>query len=428
VEARSCAADGLRGKRAIVACRDANVAEALMHFGAALGMKMRRLAPARLAGAARAGNVDIVFAAEALVVGLGEPRIPVLCLTENPKPSGYRVVESGVRVSVNPLSWRGLSAACAMALTGLPANAPGPARTADTETTLPAPDREKELAAGRLVLVAEDHPVNQELIRHQLALIGFACDVVCDGAQALEALSECEYGCLITDCHMPNVSGYDLVRRVRQLERDAGRGRRLPILGITANTAPENRSQCREAGMDDCLIKPTRVATLREHLARWFGAEGAQRAAPEEAAREAGAAGLAAAGTAPAVGYAALTERPSNARTFEPLDLTQMTQVWGGEATVKTLLGLFVSAVRDDLDALPPLLEQVDIARLREWHHRLAGAVGVLHYPALLAELETFRCHMNSHTAEQLREEGYALIRTCHEMLGGIEQQAALLA
>ncbi|MCP3707545.1 hypothetical protein M3I54_11200, partial [Paraburkholderia sp. CNPSo 3274] len=125
---------------------------------------------------------------------------------------------------------------------------------------------------------------------------------------------------------------------------------------------------------------------------------------------------------------AKLAERPANVRTFEPLDRAHMIQVWGGEATVKTLLGLFVSAMRDDLDALPPILEQADVARLREWHHRLVGAVGVLQYPALLAELETFRSHMNSHTAGQLREEGYALIRTCQAMLVGIEQQAALLA
>ena len=84
---------------------------------------------------------------------------------------------------------------------------------------------------------------------------------------------------------------------------------------------------------------------------------------------------------------------------------------------MKALLGSFVSAMRDDLDGLPELLEDVDIARLREWHHRLAGAVGVLHYPALLAVLETWRGHMNIHTPEQLREEGFALIRTCHAML-----------
>ncbi|MCP3709062.1 ATP-binding protein, partial [Paraburkholderia sp. CNPSo 3274] len=294
VEVRSGTAAGLRGKRALVACEDASVAAALMHFGVALGMKMRRVAPADLARAASADKADLVFVSEAQVERLGKLGAPVLCLTENPKPSGYRVAESGVRVSVNPLSWRGLSAVCALALAGLPVKAASPPRAVtDVETTPPAPDRERERAAGRLILVAEDHPVNQELIRHQLALIGFACDVVDDGAKALEALAECEYGCLITD-HMPNVSGYDLARRVREIEQKARGVRRLPILGITANTAPENMSRCSEAGMDDCLIKPTRVATLREYLARWFGVEGMRRTLQDEARREAGANGQAA--------------------------------------------------------------------------------------------------------------------------------------
>ncbi|MEX3843401.1 hypothetical protein [Paraburkholderia sp. BR10882] len=75
------------------------------------------------------------------------------------------------------------------------------------------------------------------------------------------------------------------------MEQNAHGARRLPILGITANTAPENLSQCSEAGMDDCLVKPTRVATLREHLARWFGVEGIQRTVQDEVVREAGANG-----------------------------------------------------------------------------------------------------------------------------------------
>lgn len=72
---------------------------------------------------------------------------------------------------------------------------------------------------------------------------------------------------------------------MEQRERSA---RRLPILGITANTAPENMSRCSETGMDECLIKPTRVAQLREYLARWFGVEGMQRTMQGEAARAAG--------------------------------------------------------------------------------------------------------------------------------------------
>ncbi|WP_433704240.1 ATP-binding protein [Paraburkholderia sacchari] len=432
LEAQAGYANALRGKRALVACDDARVAGALMHFGVSLGMKMTRIESSPRGQAAMRkltahGGVDLVFVSEALAGVFDGRGVPVVLLTENPKPSGYRVVESGVRVSVNPLSWRGLGAACAMALTGLPAVAVQPALAA--ESALAAPDREKERAAGRLILVAEDHPVNQELIRHQLALLGFACDVVDDGAQALEALERECYGCLITDCHMPNVSGYDLARRVREIEAAEARKQggaavatpRLPILAITANTAPENLRLCREAGMDECLIKPTRVATLRDQLARWFGAENALRAAQEQAAP----CPRAGAGTHD---EAAMQDDAGEAGVAELLDLAHMIEVWGSEATVKTLLGSFVSAMRDDVDLLPELLKDIDIARLREWHHRLAGAVGVLHYPALLAVLETWRAHMNTHTPEQLREEGFALIRTCHAMLDGIEQQAALLA
>ncbi|WP_052408768.1 ATP-binding protein [Paraburkholderia acidipaludis] len=418
IEARSAHADGLVGKRALVLCDDARVAAALTHFGTSLGMRMTCI-PGDVLGefAARrqasfAERIDLILASDSYVSGLSRLGAPVISLTDKPKPTGYRIAENGVRLSMNPLSWRGLSAACAMALAGLPAAAACSASGAEAAHV--APEREREHAAGRLILVAEDHPVNQELIRRQLALLGFACDVVNDGAEALAAMEENRYGCLITDCHMPNLSGYDLARRVREIERERNGDPRLPILAITASTGPESLQLCHAAGMDDCLVKPTRVATLREHLARWFGAGGAHRPRGESVV------------AAPRANPAAVA--PAAARHSGPLDLARMIQVWGSEATVKALLGSFVSAVRDDLDALPPLLERVDIARMREWHHRLAGAVGVLHYPALLALLETYRRHMDIHTPAQLREEGLALVRTGHAMLDDIGKQAALLA
>jgi two-component system sensor histidine kinase EvgS len=101
-------------------------------------------------------------------------------------------------------------------LTGLPARPPRPRGIAEAGSA--PPDRDRAIACGRLILVAEDHPVNQELIRHQLALLGFACDVVNDGVEALAALQQTSYGCLITDCHMPKLSGYELARRVREAE------------------------------------------------------------------------------------------------------------------------------------------------------------------------------------------------------------------
>jgi hypothetical protein len=117
-----------------------------------------------------------------------------------------------------------------------------------------------------------------------------------------------------------------------------------------------------------------------------------------------------------------------DSRQFIPVDLAQLTQLWGSESTVKSLLDAFVSAVRDDLRALPPLLSNPDVAVMRQWHHRVAGAAGVLQYPPLLGALEHYRGQLMVATAETLRSEGIALVRMCNTMLDGIEEQAALLA
>ncbi|QDQ82705.1 ATP-binding protein [Paraburkholderia megapolitana] len=265
------------------------------------------------------------------------------------------------------------------------------------------PDRELAIARGTLVLVAEDDPVHQALIRHQLASLGFACDVVDDGTQALAALKQTHYGCLISDCHMPGLSGYGLARWVRENEWNAcGVTGRTKILGITANTGPDDPRLCREAGMDDCIVKPVRLAALREHLGKWFGEPGAY-ASSAPPAQEA--------------------PRPS-----APIDLTYMTELWGSETTVKTLLEAFVSAVRDDMRALHPLLDDPDVERLLAWHHRVAGAASVLQYPPLLDVLEAYRRDIVTKPIESLRADGLALLDTCNALLDDIEAQATSLA
>jgi hypothetical protein len=76
---------------------------------------------------------------------------------------------------------------------------------------------------------------------------------------------------------------------------------------------------------------------------------------------------------------------------------------------------------------LPPLLDEPDLEVLRAWHHRVAGAVGVLQYPPLYVALEDYRTGMADASPEHLRADGLALVHKCNAMLDGIEAQAALL-
>jgi len=134
--------------------------------------------------------------------------------------------------------------------------------------TTDLPTIEVAEAEGRLVLVAEDNATNRDIISRQLTLLGIACVIVDDGAEALEALGERVFGMVLTDCHMPNVDGYELTRRIRKNEKD-GVGR-MPVVAITASALESDAELCRQAGMDGYLTKPLELPKLKAVLDEWL--------------------------------------------------------------------------------------------------------------------------------------------------------------
>ena len=129
-----------------------------------------------------------------------------------------------------------------------------------------APTVEDALAQGRLILVAEDNPVNRDVIGRQLNLLGYACELVEDGAAALVAWREKSYALLLADCHMPNLDGFELAKAIRKAEE--GSEIHIPIIAITANVMRGQRERCLAAGMDAYLTKPTSLNDLRDMLER----------------------------------------------------------------------------------------------------------------------------------------------------------------
>ena len=148
------------------------------------------------------------------------------------------------------------------------------AESEDTSETMPAPLSVLSAGdAGRLILVAEDNEINQQVISRQLALLGFVADIAECGRIALEKLATRNYALLLTDLHMPVMDGIELATRIRAAEASAGATRRLPIVALTADAAVSEVARCRQAGMDDCLTKPLPLVELHAALRSWMPAD-----------------------------------------------------------------------------------------------------------------------------------------------------------
>jgi two-component system sensor histidine kinase EvgS len=118
------------------------------------------------------------------------------------------------------------------------------------------------------ILVVEDQPTARWLIQSQLERLGLTVVVVEAGPAALAALDTgAHYDLLITDCHMPGMDGAVLTGQVRYGEATR-RGKRLPVLGLTADVTPRTRERCLAAGMDEVLAKPISLADLEAAIVR----------------------------------------------------------------------------------------------------------------------------------------------------------------
>jgi signal transduction histidine kinase/ActR/RegA family two-component response regulator len=133
----------------------------------------------------------------------------------------------------------------------------------------PAPTQRQAEAEGSLLLVVDDHPTNRMVLRSQVNSLGYACVTAADGREALQAWRSGRFAALITDCNMPEMSGYELARAIRREEAGSA-GTRLPIIACTANALDTAAAVCADAGMDDYLVKPVTLSELSQRLDRWL--------------------------------------------------------------------------------------------------------------------------------------------------------------
>ena len=216
----------------------------------------------------------------------------------------------------------------------------------DADAVLPLP----AVHAQRRVLIVEDHPTNQALMRWRMQQLGLSCELAENGGQALALLAGMHFDLVLTDCRMPVMDGYAMTRRLRERERSSGQPR-LPVIALTASALDDDLQRCREAGMDDLLAKPVALAALRDALLRWLPdalAEGPPAVSPPPA-------------TAPAL--------PSRAL---------IVQRFGSAHVADVLIQSMCTTSDEDLAELEAAMAADDAARTLDVLHRLIGGLATL--------------------------------------------------
>ena len=231
---------------------------------------------------------------------------------------------------------------------------------------------------GVRILLAEDHPISQEVAVTILRQAGYQCDAVTTGRQALDAVMMQAYDLILMDCQMPEMDGFTATQAIRLAEQ-AGQTKhastlRLPIIALTANAIKGDRERCLEAGMDDYLSKPLNPDRLVDLIeSRLAGAALPNR--PEDVPRPIERTQCQG---PPLDASAAPIAKRQEARP--PFDLEMAVKQWGGDRNlVLKMIPKFQIQAQGELQQIEQSIAAADAELTRQLAHGLKGSASYLH-------------------------------------------------
>jgi two-component system sensor histidine kinase BarA len=227
--------------------------------------------------------------------------------------------------------------------------------------------------SGMRVLVADDSPVNREVVCEALATLGATYATVEDGAAAFEAFKARTFDIVLMDCSMPVMDGFAATRAIRAYEADARRAR-TPVVALTAHIAGSAADSWEAAGMDSYLTKPFTIRGLAECLSKWHGAEpDAQGKASPPGAMP---------GPVPA----------SADEVLDPEVIASLLEMGGGPAMLEKIFDLYLGHAPARREAIHAAAAAADLPRLASEAHALKSPslnVGARALAACCSEIET---------------------------------------
>jgi signal transduction histidine kinase/CheY-like chemotaxis protein len=127
-------------------------------------------------------------------------------------------------------------------------------------------DEDKTNLHGAKVLVVDDNDLNHEYIHELLDMLGITVETAFNGQKALDLLAKQDFDCVLMDCQMPVMDGYEATRQIRRQEKLKD----LPVIAMTANAMKGDREKALAAGMNDYISKPFKIDDMFATLSKWI--------------------------------------------------------------------------------------------------------------------------------------------------------------
>jgi PAS domain S-box-containing protein len=253
------------------------------------------------------------------------------------------------------------------------------------------------VAPGRRarVLVVEDNPVNQEVARAMLMELGCTVRLASNGREALSVLRDEVFDLVFMDCQMPEMDGFEAVRRVRA-STAAGYATRpdVPIVALTANALSGDAERCLQAGFNAYLCKPVRSEQLDDAIARWVPAEDRAQGVASHAGSDAGATGSA-------------TPQAPSAPTIDPsvIELIRDMERRGATRLLERLVSTYITTAAKLIEQASYALKTGDFESLQHAAHTLKSSSANLGAIELSRRFATIERLARDRTAAAAREE-----------------------
>jgi len=243
--------------------------------------------------------------------------------------------------------------------------------------------------SGLRILLVDDNQINLEVARGYLEPRHAQISCAGDGRECLTLVKQAyleakPFDCILLDCQMPVMNGYECASELRYNGKDYG-SVSIPIIAMTANAFAGEKEKCLSYGMSDYLTKPIDPKILLEKVEQWTAEVRDARSHTSSAAAD-------------------------ESEYLGWNRAAALSRMRGAEALLNKVLDIYLDSSADYMQSLALVIEQQDAPAIGEWSHKIKGFCSEIG----AEQLATLMANIEQHIREQA-ECDFALIRSYYQ-------------